>query len=108
VVGELAVARLHVPPGPCEPRCSGRLAVVPVSLADSVSGLVRPGCLPPWGRFLAGGRVVAGDSNVVAQLEALGMNTTVTATTGPMVIASTTSYQSRPQVVGGGRITACP
>jgi hypothetical protein len=31
----------------------------------------------------------------------------VTATTGPMVIASTTPLLSRPQVVGGGRITAC-
>jgi hypothetical protein len=49
LVVELAVARLHVPPGPCEPRCYGRIAVVPVSLADSVPGLMRPGCLNPHG-----------------------------------------------------------
>jgi hypothetical protein len=49
LVVELAVARLHVPPGPCEPRCYGRIAVVPVSLADSVPGLMRPGRLNPHG-----------------------------------------------------------
>jgi hypothetical protein len=53
-VVELAVARLHVPPGPCEPRCYGRIAVVPVSLADSVSGLMRPGRLTLMGTAVEG------------------------------------------------------
>jgi hypothetical protein len=38
LVFELAVARLHVPPGPCEHQYHGGSAVVPVSSADGVAG----------------------------------------------------------------------
>jgi hypothetical protein len=51
LVGELAIARLHVPPGPCERPNHGLVAGVPVILIDGVAGMVRPGCLPSWERL---------------------------------------------------------